>query len=225
MPRPAGDGQLGTMTDEKRGVAGVTVVGAGSAPAPADQVSILLGVEVVRAAPGEAFTAAAETTTRVLAILADNGVDARSVRSRDLTLGPRSEYRNDREVLVGYAAGQWLEVLRQGLDGIERLLTDVATLGGEGVRIDGVTLNAGHPEEAMTAAREAAFAAATTAAEHFAAMAGRTLGQVEWIDERPSMGRPHPMMGGDHLASAMAMPVATGDTEVHAEVTVHWVFD
>ena len=213
------------MTNGNRGLAGVTVVGVGSAAAPADQVSISLGIEVVRAAPGEAFTAAAGTTARVLAILSDNGVDTRSVRSRDLTLGPRTEYRNDREVLVGYQAGQWLKVLLEGLDTVERLLTDVATLGGEGVRIDGVTLTAGHPEQAMTAAREAAFADATSAAQHFAIMAGRTLGQVQWIDERPSGGRPHPMVLGDHVASAPLMPVATGDTEVNTEITVHWEFD
>jgi uncharacterized protein YggE len=65
-----------------------------------------------------------------------------------------------------------------------------------------VTLTAGHPEQAMAAAREAAFAAATTAAQHYATLTGRTLGQVQWIDERPSSGHPHPMMPGDHLASA-----------------------
>ena len=188
-------------------------------------MSISLGVEVVRAAPGEAFTAAADTATRVLAILADSGVDARSVRTCDLTLGPRTEYRNDREVPLGYQAGQRFTVLLEGLDGIERLLTDVATLGGEGVRIDAVALTAGHPGEAVAAAREAAFTAATTAAQHFATLAGRTLGQVQWIDERPCSGRPHPMMTGVHLASAQVMPVATGDTEVNTEVTVHWVFD
>lgn len=219
------DGQTGPVTDGERGRAGVTVVGAGSAAAPVDQVSISLGVEVVRASPGEAFTAAAETAKRVLAILAAGGVDARSVRTRDLTLAPRTEYRNDREVLLGYQGGQRLTVLLEGLDGIERLLTDVATLGGEGVRIDAVTLTAGHPGQAVAAARAAAFAAANTAAQHLAALAGRTLSQVQWIDERPSSGRPHPMMTGVHLASAQVMPVATGDTEVNTQVTVHWVFD
>jgi len=212
------------MAEEKNGKAGVTVVGVGSAPAAVDQVSISLGVEVVRAAPGEAFTSAAQTVARVLSILADGGVDARSVRTCDLTLGPRMDYRNDREVLVGYQAGQRLTLQLKGLDGIERLLTDVAALGGEGVRIDAVTLTAGHPEEAIAAAREAAFTAASTAAQQFAALAGRTLGQVERIDERPSGGHPYPALPGDHLASAQMMPVATGDTEVNAMVTVHWAF-
>ena len=109
------------MTERKRRPAGITVIGSGTAAAPVDQVSISLGVEVVRAAPGEAFTAAAATVTRVLSILADGGVSSRSVRTSDLTLGPRTEYQNGRQLLLGYQAGQRLTVLLEGLHGIERL--------------------------------------------------------------------------------------------------------
>ena len=212
------------MTDRKRRPAGITVVGSGTAVAPVDQVSISLGVEVVRAAPGEAFTAAAATATRVLSILADGGVSSRSVRTSDLTLGPKTEYQNGRQLLLGYQAGQRLTVLLEGLHGIERLLTDVATLGGEGVRIDGVTLTSGHPQKAMAAAREAAFADATEKAQHFAALAGRTLGDVQWIDERTGGGGPRPAMMAMRSASAEVMPVATGDTQLTTEVTVQWLF-
>jgi len=211
------------MTERKRRPAGITVIGSGTAAAPVDQVSISLGVEVVRAAPGEAFTAAAGTATRLLSILADGGVSSRSVRTSDLTLGPRTEYQNGRQLLLGYQAGQRLTVLLEGLHGIEGLLTDVATLGGEGVRIDGVTLTAGHPQEAMAAAREAAFADATEKARQLATLAGRPLGEVQWIDERPSGGGPRPMMAM-RAAAAEAMPVATGDTQLTTEVTVHWLF-
>jgi len=211
------------MTERKRRSAGITVIGSGTAAAPVDQVTISLGVEVVRAAPGEAFTAAAGTATRVLSILADGGVSSRSVRTSDLTLGPRTEYQNGRQLLLGYQAGQRLTVLLEGLHGIERLLTDVATLGGEGVRIDGVTLMAGHPQEAMTAAREAAFADANEKARQLATLADRPLGEVQWIDERPSGGGPRPMMAM-RAAAAEAMPVATGDTQLTTEVTVHWLF-
>src|SRR5664279_2408688 len=149
------------MTSPDNQPQGITVVGSGSASAAVDQVSIALAVEVVRAEPGDAFAGASVTATRLLAILADGGVDSRSVRTSDLTLGPRTEYANGRQQLLGYQAGQRLTVLLEGLAGIERLLTDVATLGGEGVRIDAVTLTASHPEQAMAAARADTFAAAT----------------------------------------------------------------
>lgn len=202
---------------------GITVVGRGTAAAAVDRVTISLGVEVVRAEPGDAWTVASGTATRLLAVLADDGVDARSVRTSDLTLGPRVEFQGNRQQVVGYQAGQRLTVVRDGLHGIERLLTDVAGLGAEGVRIDGVSLTPGHPQEALTRARDAAFADADANARQLARLAGRTPGRVRWIDERPSPGPPRPMMAM-RAAAAESMPVATGDAEVSVEITVCWDF-
>ncbi|MET0966262.1 MAG: SIMPL domain-containing protein [Nakamurella sp.] len=201
---------------------GVTVIGSGTAAAAVDRVSIYLAVEVARAEPGAAFAGASATAAQLLTILADGGVDARSVRTSDLTFGPRTEYVNGRQQVLGYQAGQRLTVLRDGLHGIERLLTDVAALGGDGVRIDGVSLTPAHPEEALTLARQAAFADATAKASEYAELSGRTLGVVQWIDERPSGGGPRPMMA--RAMAAEAMPVATGDAQVGVDVTVHWNF-
>lgn len=198
---------------------GITVVGRGTAAAAVDRVTVSLAVEVVRAEPGDAWAVASGTATRLLAALADDGVDARSVRTSDLTLGPRVEFQGNRQQLIGYQAGQRLTVVRDGLHGIERLLTDVAALGGEGVRIDGVSLTPGHPLDALTQARDAAFADADAKARQLAALAGRTLGRVRWIDERPSGGGPRPMMAM-RAAAAESMPVATGDAEVGVEITV-----
>ena len=197
----------------------ITVVGRGAAAAAVDRVTISLAVEVVRAEPGDAWAVASGTATRLLAVLADDGVDARSVRTSDLTLGPRVEFQGNRQQVVGYQAGQRLTVVRDGLHGIERLLTDVAGLGGEGVRIDGVSLTPGHPQDALTRARDAAFADADATARQLARLAGRTLGRVRWIDERPAHGAPRPMMAM-RAAAAESMPVATGDAEVSIEITV-----
>jgi uncharacterized protein YggE len=198
---------------------GITVIGRGAAAATVDRVTISLAVEVVRAEPGAAWTVASGTATRLLATLADDGVDARSVRTSDLTLGPRIEFQGNRQQLMGYQAGQRLTVVRDGLHGIERLLTDVAGLGGEGVRIDGVSLTPGHPQDALNLAREAAFADADAKSRQLATLAGRPLGRVRWIDERPTGGGPRPMMAM-RAAVAESMPVATGDAEVGVEITV-----
>lgn len=72
---------------------GITVVGRGTASAAVDRVTVSLAVEVLRAEPGDAWAVASGTATRLLAVLADDGVDARSVRTSDLTLGPGSSSR------------------------------------------------------------------------------------------------------------------------------------
>ncbi len=201
---------------------GITVTGSGSASAVVDQVSISLAVEVIRAEPGDAFSTASRTATRLLAALADDGVDARAVRTSDLTLGPRVEYLDGRQQVQGYAAGQRLTVLRDGLGGIERLLTDVASLVGEGARIEGVSLIPAHPQAALTLAREAAFADALARAEQLAELTGRALGRVVWIDETGQGGTAVPMMA--KAALSVSMPVAAGDAQVGVTVTAHWEF-
>src|SRR6185312_9654339 len=70
---------------------GVTVFGSATVSTPVDRVAITLAVEIVRPDAGEAYRLAADTVTRLLAVLADDGVDARAVRTLDLSLGPRTE--------------------------------------------------------------------------------------------------------------------------------------
>jgi len=205
---------------------GITVTGSGSAAAAVDQVIASFGISVVRADAGEAFQEAANSATRVLAILADDGVDSRSVRTADLTLGPKLEWRDNQEVLTGYQAGQRLVVQLTGLAGVERMLTDVAVRGGEGVRIDNVALTPSDPSFALRDARAAAFSDALAKASQLAELAGKLLGDLIWLDERhdnPGSG-PLDFKVSRALSSAPSMPIASGDAEVFASVTAHWKF-
>jgi uncharacterized protein YggE len=208
------------------GRTGITVTGTGSAAAAVDEVTVTLGISIIRPEPGAAFQAAAQTATRVLAILADDGADSRSVRTADLTFGPQLEWRDNREFLAGYQAGQRLIVHLAGLAGLERMLTDVAMSGGEGVRIESVALTASNPESALREARARAFADAQAKATQFAELAGRRLGELVRIDERREVDhefglsrRPSAAAGG-----SQKMPVASGDAVVRAAVEAHWMF-
>lgn len=205
---------------------GVTVTGSGSAPAAVDQVTVTFGIAVVRADAGEAFHAAANSATRVLAILADDGVDSRSVRTADLTLGPKTEWRDNQEVLLGYQAGQRLVVQLTGLAGVERMLTDVAVRGGEGVRIDNVALTPSHPSFALRDARAAAFADALAKASQLAELAGKMLGDLQWMDERhdDGPGGPTDWTATRAVALGASMPIAGGEARVVASLTAHWKF-
>ena len=215
------------MNERGRSVrrSGITVIGNGSAAAAVDQVTVTLGVSVVRPDAGQAFQAAAQTSTRVLAILADDGADSRAVRTADLSLGPQTEWRDNHEVLLGYQAGQRLIVRLAGLAGLERMLSDVAMRGGEGVRIENVTLTPSDPAVALAEARTAAYENALAKATQLAGLAGRVLGELTWIDEREHHGMaPEAGRMAFGAVSSAKMPVATGDTVVGASVTAHWQF-
>lgn len=203
---------------------GITVTGFGTASAPVDQVTVAIGISETRQDAGEAFRAAAHTATRVLAILADDGADSRSVRTTDLTLGPRVDWRDNVEYVMGYQAGQRLVVVLTGLSGVERMLTDVATQGGNGVRIDSVSLTPSNPVAALREARDAAVADARTKADQLAALAGRSLGSVLWMDDRVAQGPAIRAAAKGLGFAANSMPIAAGDATVSASVTIHWEF-
>jgi uncharacterized protein YggE len=203
---------------------GITVIGTGTASSPVDQVTITLGVEVQRTDPGDAFRVVAGTATALLALLADHGVDSRSVRTSNLTLVPEWDYRDGRNHRIGYQARQDFVVTVEGLAGVDRMLTDVANRAGEGVTIGGISLLSAEPAAAMARARAAAFADASGRAEQLAALAGRTLGPVEWVDEGGPVGGPEPRMYRTAAVSAGAapMPIAAGDTPVTVTLVVHY---
>lgn len=203
---------------------GITVTGTGTAAAAVDHVQINLAVEVTRAQPGEAFSTAARTVSDLLTVLSDGGVDARSMRTADLSLGPAWDHSRGEARMVGYQAGQRLVVVVVGVDGLDRLLGDVASLGSDGVRIDNVSMTPGSPGRALREARDAAFADAWSKAEQLAGLAGRRLGAVQSVTEVAGGGA-RPMMA--RAAGAFAyesMPVAAGDAQVSVELTVHWSF-
>jgi uncharacterized protein len=205
---------------------GITVTGTGSASTPVDHVTIALGVAVSRADPGDAFRVAAATATALLAQLADHGVDSRSVRTSSLSLGPEWEYQDGRNRRIGYRAQQEVVVTVEGLAGVDRMLTDVATRAGEGMTIGGISLTSAESGPAATRARQAAFEDASVRAGQLAALASRELGRVEWIDESGSVDGPNPRMFEAYAASAdsLSMPIAGGDTTLTVSLTVHYSF-
>lgn len=206
-------------------ISGITVIGTGRAGAPVDQVLLTLRVEILRPDAGEAFTVASETADTVLAVLADHGIDARAVRTAELSLGPRTDFRDGREILLGYGAAQRLQARVEALGQLPRLLTDVVRRGGTGVRIENVQLLAADQVDARRQARDAAYADARAIAEQYAALAGRALGELRSLDETGGApGDPQPKFAVRAMAVSADMPIATGDEQVEVKLLAHWDF-
>lgn len=205
---------------------GITVSATAVVAAPVDRIAIDLGIETLRPDAGEAFRATATAVERVLAILADNGVDSRSVRTRELSFGPRTTWQADREVLLGYAASQQLLATLTDLGSVEKVLSEVAAHGGAGVRINSVELTASEPEQALGQAREAAVAQALSKAQHFAALTARSLGALLWLTEGSGDGavRPKATAMSFRAEQDATMPVAAGDRDISVSVTACWAF-
>lgn len=202
----------------------ISVVGTGEAAAPPDMATIRLGVASEADEAAEAMRANAASMKRVLARLADAGIDARDIQTSDLSLSPRwsrPEPGRDAEV-TGFVASNTLVVRVRDLDVLGPTL-DAAL--GDGVNtLGGLRFGFADAAELRDAARRAAVADAKRAAEVLAAAAGVTLGELQELSELGGTDGPQPMARME-MAVADAAPVAAGEATIRASVRMVFAVD
>ncbi|AQA20904.1 hypothetical protein BTZ20_2564 [Rhodococcus sp. MTM3W5.2] len=129
---------------------------------------------------------------------------------------------NQGQQVVGYIASTALSVTLRDLSDPGRVIADCVGAGGDDVRLGGLELGIADQAGLLSQARDAAFADALAKATQYAGLSGRELGKVVEVSEdvdSPPMPRP---MVRAMKASADAMPIERGETELSATVRVRW---
>ncbi len=189
----------------------LTVTGSGSATAVPDTALVRLSAVHRAASLAEALSGAESARAEVVAAAGDLVVS-----TINLSVWPYHEERQP----AGFEARHSLTIAAGDLaianDLLSRLTVDV----GDRLTVDGVDLTVSDPAAAFGRAREAAFADARARAEHLAALADATLGQVEAVAEGGSSApMPH---GGLALMAKADVGLQPGETTLSASVTVTW---
>ena len=198
------------------------VCGYGTASAPSDVVVIDLRVQCDAPDVSGALTDASARMTRVQEAVRGHGVAAADLRTTGS--GVHQRWADGRPEVVGYTAFQSLQVRVRDVAAVGALVRSVASVAGNALGVDGITLAIGDPEPVARAARDAAFADARAKAEQYAALAGRSLGPVLLLSDLPiPVAGPMPRMM--RMSSAAAdMSVEAGEQEVSAQVSVRWAW-
>lgn len=201
----------------------ITVVGDGRADAHPDVVVVVLGVEVSATAPAAALDGAAEALSAMRSAVLGLGVVESALQTSRVNVQPEWDHRGDRSRMTGYAARVGLNVTLDDPSLVGRLLSSAVEAGGEAARVSSIGWQLRDIAAAEAMAREAAFADARQRAEHYASLAGQTLGAVVAIDERSGDFRPHRgRIVALATAASMDMEVDRGQLDVTASVTVTW---
>lgn len=201
----------------------LTVTGQGRVAAVPDMATLQVGVEARGADAAQAMDNVSATMEGLLAVLDEMQVAERDRQSSNLSLdmiyrnGSVSPDARDGE----YRARNTLSVT---LRDMERLGNVLQALLDEGANdFSGLSFGLQEPRPVEDEARRLAVADARDKAELYAGAAGVTLGPILSIAEGGTGGGPNPMLGMARMAaSAEAMPVAAGETEVRADVTIVW---
>ena len=207
-----------TATD---GARTVTTTGIGRASTAPDTAVITLGVERIAPRPSEALSECTVSAEAVLAAVRRYVPDPDGVQTSDLSVHPNYGHRGDRP--EGYAARNTLTIRTRAIDDAGTIATEALAAAGEAGQIHSLSLIVDDSREAADAARAAAFADAERKAQHYAALAGASLGEVLHLSEAGAPGQPHRYeMFAAVASSAAPPPIEPGQSQVAVMVTAVW---
>jgi uncharacterized protein YggE len=210
---------------EKTDARTLTVMGSGKASARPDMAQIQVGVGTHAATAAEAVKANNETMDRLLKALAARGIDEKDVQTSAFTVNPR--YREtgpgQKAELVGYEASNLVTVRVRKLADLGALLDDLVSKGAN--QLHGIRFMVAEPTPVLDRARERAVADARHKAEVYAKAAGVRIIGVRRIEEAGGhFPQAEFLRVGAPMATA-AVPVAPGETEYHASVTITYAIE
>ena len=203
---------------------------------PEPPVIVTRGTGVIKRAPNQAFVGiasetranvpaeaqrlSAEAMTNVQNALAKLGLPAGAIKTTGYSLEPDMEYNNGRGRVRGYIARNQIEVQVDDLAKLGAVIDAAGASGAtsmSGLRFD-LKERAAIEREALQLAVEDAMARAKA----IAAGARATLGPILRIQEGAEFRPPVPVMAMRTLqtTTAEATPIAAGEAEVRAEVSL-----
>lgn len=219
-------------TFEPLAEATITVTGHGSLNAEPDIAVVRAGAVTEARTAREALDANTKIMTDTFAALRAMGVEDRDMLTSRLTVEPRYTYfdssNGERRPprVDGYTVSNQLTVRVRDLTTIGEVLDALITAGVN--QMGGLSFAIDEPDALFAQARQAAVVDAREQAELLTEAAGATLGRIVSISQNNASQRsPQPQMARMAMAmeAADAVPVATGEQELSATVTIIWAID
>ena len=214
---------------------GIWVTGEGTVTLEPDLVLLNIGVETTGESVSEARDEAATAMDAVVAALRARDVEDRDIQTQFFNISPEYEFqevidlrrRTTQRVLVGYRVSNSATIKIRDLNGVGSIIDEVATAGGDAIRIDGISFTVEDPQLFQSQLREAAVTDALTKAQQFASLTGVSVGRLVFISE--SGGRaPAPKAFQETVmfaAASSAPDTAISGGELELRMTVQVVFD
>ncbi len=198
----------------------------GQVEANPDQLQLRLGVVTEAAEAGAALEQNNQRMTAVMQMLQEVGISADEMATGQFQIRPewsrppRPTPANWQREIIGYRVNNELLVTTIQVDLAGKLFGLAQQAGAN--QIGGLQFGLADPTAHRQKAIEIATAKAIRKARTMAAAAGVELGAVQSISLGSSGAGPQPkmLMAEARMASADAVPVATGKVEVSAAVTI-----
>ena len=210
----------------------ITVSASGTVRLEPDKATVSFGVTTQEPTAEAAQSKNSEAVNNVIAVLTQNGVEEKSIRTTNYNMYPQYDYSEGGEQrIIGYVVYSTMSVEDQDIDELGKLLSACVAAGIN--HIDSVRYLCSGYDEAYRQALAQAVAASRDKAETLAAAAGKKLGDVVaategWQDTSARYGKGSMTSGTFAMETALdagAPVIQPGETEISASVTVTYGMD
>jgi uncharacterized protein YggE len=215
------DTDVGVVRQLDRDV--VYATGEGIVRATPDRARVTVTAEARDRVPRAAQEKNAQAMTAVQARLNELGIPSDAIRTTSVDLQPQYDYPDGRQRLREYVARNSIEVRVDDMARLGEIIDAAVTAGA--AEVSSIRFELKQREALERDALKQAVADARARADAMAAAAGRTLDRIVRLDDqiRPSVPPPMPFAARareDAVAAAPATPVAPGETEIRAKVSL-----
>lgn len=201
-------------------VPSITVTGSGRVSARPDMAEVQVGVTNQARTAAKALQENNAVMEKLFKALGEKAIDRKDVQTSNFRVapvyrrGPQGQQLNE---IAAYEVSNLVHVKVRKLDTLGEVLDEVVAQGAN--QVQGVSFTVADPQPLLDQARRKAVADAKRKAELYAKEAGVGVGRVLLIqEEAPHVPRPQFFAGG--AARAAAVPVAEGEQEFGAGITV-----
>jgi uncharacterized protein YggE len=201
----------------------VTVVGTGTVNAAPDMAEITTGVVTQAPTAAQALAANSQAMERLLQALGAVGIATRDIQTTNISVSPLRRQGRDGQPpeITGYEVTNQVRVKVRDLSGLGRVLDQQV---GQGANlVYGIRFEQQEPQALVDEARRRAMADARRKAELYADTATLKVGRVLAVQEAGAVA-PRPEMA-PRMAMSAAVPVAPGEQEIQASVTVTFILE
>jgi uncharacterized protein YggE len=199
--------------------ASVVVDGTGEATGAPDVLRLSMGIAASGADVNAALDRANGQIARIEASLRAHGAKKEDLQTSNVSIYPVSTKAGRR-----YQVSEQLTAKLSDLKRAGGAISAAVAAGGAGVSLDGVSFALEDNVALLDAARDKAYADARRKAEHYARLAGGTLGKVQLVSESVESPQVFAEKGFREAAAMPAsdVPLYTGSSQVNVRVTIRW---
>lgn len=198
----------------------LTMGGHGEVRATPDTAMLSAGVSAQAATAAAALAANNGHMQAVLSTLKKLGVPDKDIQTANFSVSPQYANGNgEAPRITGYQASNQVEVRLEDVSKLGVVLDALVTAGAN--RMNGISFAIRDDTDLLAQARAQAVAEARAKAETYAKAAGVSLGSILSIGETGNEA-PRRLYAAAPMVMVKAVPVALGEQNVGADVTITW---